>query len=294
MPDSAIYAADNTTVLANVQWSGGFVPKDDADPNTIAMSYQAVALKLAQGGTANGLVLDADGHDSTLSIYVTDDKSVKDNGGGNITYAGGKITVAHENDYTGVTKVTAGSVTLGANSGFGLTSDLQVSDGAYVDLGSHAQTAGAVHASGAHALRGSGTLTLGIAGNELNESFISGSNSAEDVVSGFTGTVVLTNGHALVLDSTEGLGAEATANLASGTLVVSGASGNFETTLTGAGTMKIEGGTVAIAGRETIRSPARGFSATMHARRSRAARMLLPTTCSVPASSISMPERHSR
>ena len=248
MDDSAIYAADDTTVLANVQWSGGLVPKDDADPNTIAMSYQAVALKLAQGGSGDGLVLNADGHDSTLSIYVTDDKSVKDNGGGNITYAGGKITVAHENDYTGVTKVTAGSVTLGANSGFGLTSDLQVSDGAYVDLGSHAQTAGAVHASGAHALRGSGTLTLGIAGNELNESFISGSNSAEGDISGFTGTVVLTNGHALVLDSTEGLGDKATANLASGTLVVSGASGTFTTTLTGAGTMKIDGGTVAIAG----------------------------------------------
>lgn len=248
MDDSAIYAADDTTVLANVQWSGGLVPKDDADPNTIAMSYQAVALKLAQGGSGDGLVLNADGHDSTLSIYVTDDKSVKDNGGGNITYAGGKITVAHENDYTGVTKVTAGSVTLGANSGFGLTSDLQVSDGAYVDLGSHAQTAGAVHASGAHALRGSGTLTLGIAGNELNESFISGSNSAEGDISGFTGTVVLTNGHALVLDSTEGLGDKATANLASGTLVVSGASGTFATTLTGAGTMKIDGGTVAIAG----------------------------------------------
>ena len=248
MDDSAIYAADDTTVLANVQWSGGLVPKDDADPNTIAMSYQAVALKLAQGGSGDGLVLNADGHDSTLSIYVTDDESVKGNGGGNITYAGGKITVAHENDYTGVTQVTAGSVTLGANSGFGLTSDLQVSDGAYVDLGSHAQTAGAVHASGAHALRGSGTLTLGIAGNELNESFISGSNSAEGDISGFTGTVVLTNGHSLVLDSTEGLGDEATANLASGTLVVSGASGTFATTLTGAGTMKIDGGTVAIAG----------------------------------------------
>ena len=248
MDDSAIYAADDTTVLANVQWSGGLVPKDDADPNTIAMSYQAVALKLAQGGSGDGLVLNADGHDSTLSIYVTDDESVKGNGGGNITYAGGKITVAHENDYTGVTQVTAGSVTLGANSGFGLTSDLQVSDGAYVDLGSHAQTAGAVHASGAHALRGSGTLTLGIAGNELNESFISGSNSAEGDISGFTGTVVLTNGHALVLDSTEGLGDKATANLASGTLVVSGASGTFATTLTGAGTMKIDGGTVAIAG----------------------------------------------
>ena len=248
MDDSAIYAADDTTVLANVQWSGGLVPKDDADPNTIAMSYQAVALKLAQGGSGDGLVLNADGHDSTLSIYVTDDESVKGNGGGNITYAGGKITVAHENDYTGVTQVTAGSVTLGANSGFGLTSDLQVSDGAYVNLGDHDQTVGAIHTSGAHALLGNGTLTLGIAGNELNESFISGSNSAEDVVSGFTGTVMLTNGHALVLDSTEGLGAEATVNLASGTLVVSGASGNFETTLTGAGTMKIEGGTVAIAG----------------------------------------------
>lgn len=248
MPDSAIYAADDTTVLANVQWSGGIVPQDEADLNTIAMSYQAVALKLAQGGSGDGLVLNADGHDSTLSIYVTDDESVKGNGGGNITYAGGNILVTHKNDYTGVTKVTAGSVTLGADSGFGLTSDLQVSDGAYVDLGSYAQTAGAVHASGAHALRGSGTLTLGIARNELKESFISGSNSAEGDISGFTGTVVLTNGHALVLDSTEGLGDEATANLASGTLVVSGASGTFATTLTGAGTMKIDGGTVAIAG----------------------------------------------
>ncbi len=247
MPDSAIYAADDTTVLANVQWSGGIVPQDEADLNTIAMSYQAVALKLAQGGSGDGLVLNADGHDSTLSIYVTDDESVGGSGG-NITYAGGNILVTHENDYTGVTKVTAGSVTLGADSGFGLTSDLQVSDGAYVNLDGYDQTAGAIHTTDAHALRGSGTLTLGIAGNELNESFISSSNSAEDAVSGFTGTVVLTNGHVLVLDSTEGLGDEATANLASGTLVVSGASGTFATTLTGAGTMKIDGGTVAIAG----------------------------------------------
>lgn len=247
MPDSAIYAADDTTVLANVQWSGGIVPQDEADLNTIAMSYQAVALKLAQGGSGDGLVLNADGHDSTLSIYVTDDESVGGSGG-NITYAGGNILVTHENDYTGVTKVTAGSVTLGADSGFGLTSDLQVSDGAYVNLDGYAQTAGAIHTTDAHALRGSGTLTLGIAGNELNESFISSSNSAEDAVSGFTGTVVLTNGHVLVLDSTEGLGDEATANLASGTLVVSGASGTFATTLTGAGTMKIDSGTVAIAG----------------------------------------------
>lgn len=247
MPDSAIYAADDTTVLANVQWSGGIVPQDEADLNTIAMSYQAVALKLAQGGSGDGLVLNADGHDSTLSIYVTDDESVGGSGG-NITYAGGNILVTHENDYTGVTKVTAGSVTLGADSGFGLTSDLQVSDGAYVNLDGYDQTAGAIHTTDAHALRGSGTLTLGIAGNELNESFISSSNSAEDAVSGFTGTVVLTNGHVLVLDSTEGLGDEATANLASGTLVVSGASGTFATTLTGAGTMKIDSGTVAIAG----------------------------------------------
>lgn len=247
MPDSAIYAADDTTVLANVQWSGGLVPQDEADPNTIAMSYQAVALKLAQGGSGDGLVLNADGPDSTLSIYVTDDESVGGSGG-NITYAGGNILVTHENDYTGVTKVTAGSVTLGADSGFGLTSDLQVSDGAYVNLDGYDQTAGAIHTTDAHALRGSGTLTLGIAGNELNESFISSSNSAEDAVSGFTGTVVLTNGHVLVLDSTEGLGDEATANLASGTLVVSGASGTFATTLTGAGTMKIDSGTVAIAG----------------------------------------------
>ena len=247
MPDSAIYAADDTTVLANVQWSGGLVPQDEADPNTIAMSYQAVALKLAQGGSGDGLVLNADGHDSTLSIYVTDDESVGGSGG-NITYAGGNILVTHKNDYTGVTKVTAGSVTLGADSGFGLTSDLQVSDGAYVNLDGYDQTAGAIHTTDAHALRGSGTLTFGIAENELNESFISGSNSAEDATSGFTGTVVLTNGHVLVLDSTEGLGDEATANLASGTLVVSGASGSFETTLTGAGTMEIDGGTVAIAG----------------------------------------------
>lgn len=262
--DSRIYAADGRTVLAYVGWSGGIVDPAQAAQNTIAMSYQANALKLAQSGESDGLVLDATGLDSTLSILVTDADEVKNNGGGNITFAGGDIIVDHENGYTGVTKVTAGSVTIAQNSGFGRTSDLQVAGGAYVDLSGHEQTAGAIHTAGAHALRGKGTLTLGISGNDLNASFISGSNNAEGEASGFAGTVVLTNGHSLVLDNTAGLGDGTTADLQSGTLTVSGADGTFATTLTGAGTMAIEGGEVSIAGNNSSFSGAWRLSNTAH------------------------------
>lgn len=264
MEDSRIYAADGRTVLAYVGWSGGIVDPAQAAQNTIAMSYQANALKLAQSGESDGLVLDATGHDSTLSILVTDADEVKNNGGGNITFAGGDIIVNHENGYTGVTKVTAGSVTIAQNSGFGRTSDLQVAGGAHVDLSGHEQTAGAIHTAGAHALRGNGTLTLGISGNDLNASFISGSNNAEGEASGFAGTVVLTNGHSLVLDNTAGLGDGTTADLQSGTLTVSGADGTFATTLTGAGTMAIEGGEVSIAGNNSSFSGAWRLSNTAH------------------------------
>lgn len=264
MEDSRIYAADGRTVLAYVGWSGGIVDPAQAAQNTIAMSYQANALKLAQSGESDGLVLDATGYDSTLSILVTDADEVKNNGGGNITFAGGDIIVDHENGYTGVTKVTAGSVTIAQNSGFGRTSDLQVAGGAYVDLNGHEQTAGAIHTAGAHALRGNGTLTLGISGNDLNASFISGSNNAEGEASGFAGTVVLTNGHSLVLDNTAGLGDGTTADLQSGTLTVSGADGTFATTLTGAGTMAIEGGEVSIAGNNSSFSGAWRLSNTAH------------------------------
>lgn len=264
MEDSRIYAADGRTVLAYVGWSGGIVDPAQAAQNTIAMSYQANALKLAQSGESDGLVLDATGHDSTLLILVTDADEVKNNGGGNITFAGGDIIVNHENGYTGVTKVTAGSVTIAQNSGFGRTSDLQVAGGAHVDLSGHEQTAGAIHTAGAHALRGNGTLTLGISGNDLNASFISGSNNAEGEASGFAGTVVLTNGHSLVLDNTAGLGDGTTADLQSGTLTVSGADGTFATTLTGAGTMAIEGGEVSIAGNNSSFSGAWRLSNTAH------------------------------
>ncbi|MBM6705360.1 hypothetical protein H6A60_12890, partial [Sutterella massiliensis] len=61
MDDSAISNAFGDTV-AYVEWSGGFVDESKSPQNTIVMSYQVAKLKLAQGGDAAGLVLDANGH----------------------------------------------------------------------------------------------------------------------------------------------------------------------------------------------------------------------------------------
>lgn len=211
MDDSAISNAFGDTV-AYVEWSGGFVDESESPQNTIVMSYQVAKLKLAQGGDAAGLVLDATGHDSELSVLITDDEQAGSSGG-NITFAGGDIRITISNEYTGVTTVATGSATLGADNGFGNTRLLDVVSG-YVNFGGFSQTLGSIDVNSADGIRGSGSVTLGSDAYQGLHSLIRGEQSA------FTGNVTLTNGHTLELSDTLGIGSSGTVVLESGTRLV--------------------------------------------------------------------------
>ena len=211
MDDSAISNALGDKV-AYVEWSGGFVDESESPENTIVMSYQVAKLKLAQGGDAAGLVLDATGHDSELSVLITDDEQAGSSGG-NITFAGGDILITNTNEYTGVTTVATGSATLGANNGFGNTRLLDVVSG-YVNFGGFSQTLGSIDVNSADGIRGSGSVTLGSDAYQDLHSVIRGEQST------FTGNVTLTNGHTLELSDTLGIGSSGTVVLESGTRLV--------------------------------------------------------------------------
>ncbi len=237
MDDSAISNALGDTV-AYVEWSGGFVDESESPENTIVMSYQVAKLKLAQGGDAAGLVLDATGHDSELSVLITDDEQAGSSGG-NITFAGGDILITNTNEYTGVTTVATGSATLGAKNGFGNTRLLDVVSG-YVNFGGFSQTLGSIDVNSADGIRGSGSVSLGSDAYKDLHSVIRGEQSA------FSGNVTLTNGHTLELSDTLGIGSSGTVVLESGTRLVindQSADNTFSKVVTGE-----EGATVELSG----------------------------------------------
>lgn len=237
MDDSAISNALGDTV-AYVEWSGGFVDESESPENTIVMSYQVAKLKLAQGGDAAGLVLDATGHDSELSVLITDDEQAGSSGG-NITFAGGDILITNTNEYTGVTTVATGSATLGAKNGFGNTRLLDVVSG-YVNFGGFSQTLGSIDVNSADGIRGSGSVTLGSDAYKDLHSVIRGEQSA------FSGNVTLTNGHTLELSDTLGIGSSGIVVLESGTRLVindQSADNTFSKVVTGE-----EGATVELSG----------------------------------------------
>lgn len=237
MDDSAISNATGDTV-AYVEWSGGFVDESLSPQNTIVMSYQVAKLKLAQGGDAAGLVLDATGHDSKLSVLITDDEQAGSSGG-NITFAGGDILITNTNEYTGVTTVATGSATLGANNGFGNTRLLDVVSG-YVNFGGFSQTLGSIDVNSANGISGSGSVTLGSDAYKDLHSVIRGEQST------FSGNVTLTDGHTLELSDTLGIGSSGTVVLESGTRLVindQSADNTFSKVVTGE-----EGATVELSG----------------------------------------------
>lgn len=237
MDDSAISNALGDKV-AYVEWSGGFVDESESPENTIVMSYQVAKLKLAQGGDAAGLVLDATGHDSELSVLITDDEQAGSSGG-NITFAGGDILITNTNEYTGVTTVATGSATLGAKNGFGNTRLLDVVSG-YVNFGGFSQTLGSIDVNSADGIRGSGSVTLGSDAYQDLHSVIRGEQST------FTGNVTLTNGHTLELSDTLGIGSSGTVVLENGTRLVindQSADNTFSKVVTGE-----EGATVELSG----------------------------------------------
>lgn len=244
-------------VVAYVGWDGKieWTPETDGS-GTVGMSYSVANVQLAADNDV-GLVLSTektgDAEESTLTALVTDYEEDGNVVHGDITFAGGNITIGGEeaNTYHGNTYVKNGTVTLAKDAGFGETALLQIADGAKVDLGSYDQTVGSLVAVGTDALSGTGTLTLGTAGSQTSK--IEGTNQ-------FTGTVVLNTGHVLTLNDGAGLGSGATLEFSDGTgkLVLSGAQEDaFETKLSGAGTVTLLGSTdITLAGNNS------GFTGT--------------------------------
>lgn len=216
MDDSEITNSDGETV-AYVQWSGGFVDEADSPENTIVMAYEVAKLKLAQNGNADGLVLNATGHDSELSVLIGDADEVANSGGGNITFAGGNILVSQRNEYTGVTKVTSGgAATLGANNAFGNTRLLNVENGT-VNFGGYSQTLGSVNVGSSGSITGTsgtGMVTLGSDAYANGDSTILGQNADFDT------NLTLASGHDLTLNDTLGIGDAGTVTLKDGSKLV--------------------------------------------------------------------------
>ena len=267
---SAIQNAGGSTVAYAAWQTNGVETKVSADDRsgTIGLAFQVSEIQLAAEGDAEGLVLDAtgaSGADATLSVRLTD---YTDEAGtthaGNITFAGGDITIENSgkaSDYTGKTFVKGGSVTLAVDDGFGRTSLMRVEAGAKVDLGSQSQIFGSLEILGEGGLAGdaSSSLTLGFEG-ESKTSVVSGANAQ------FAGSVSLTSGHRAEVLNAEGFGAAGSAGLVTvndGAELALGFSGAFSNALAGAGTVEIGlAGDEPVAGDVTLSEANAGFAGT--------------------------------
>lgn len=218
-----------------VSWDGDirFV-SGSGTSGSVVMAYHVDELQLAletdDTQIGGGLEISADNSttDKTLSATIVDYGTTK----GTITFAGGDIRIGGEgkNTYHGKTYVTSGSVTLDKDSGFGNTQLLSVTGGT-VDLNGRTQTLGALQVTNNGTLTGSGKLTLGSSEYENKTSHISGANT------GLIADIELVSGHAVEMDSAQGLGASGQFILAAGTsITISGDNnGTLSKTVSGSG-----------------------------------------------------------
>ena len=221
----------NGTAVADAAWA-----LDRKSDNTffatvnegrdLVVNYKLKELSLKHKIDGEGLVVSTTNPDGeALSAKLTGD--------GNIVFNGGKITVDHENDYTGKTYVKAGEVIAGANNALGQTEELNISSGASFNLDSRSQTVGdLITASGSALKSNGGSLRLTGA-----DSSVTGANN------GLNARIALANNSKTTLDNVMGLG---TGAIAIGTgddvLTLSNASGKFANTLTGNGGLTLDNG----------------------------------------------------
>lgn len=222
------------------KWSAGALT---AESGKLDVRLTLEEIQLAD--TDVGLKLDATEltGDKTISAKITDYETTA----GKIVFEGGNITIANTNDYHGVTVVESGStVTVAAESGFGNTSELDISAGAVVNLQGFDQTVGrlvvgSLGEEASNALNGTDFSTLTLADGGTSE--IWGSNN-------YSGTIVLGSGHDLAINNASGIGASAKVGFsaADSVLTIEGAkSGTFGTELLGSGTVVIRDSSIAVA-----------------------------------------------
>ena len=224
----------------------------NADKGTLSVVYEVDKLGLlyqTNAVSANNYLIDSNWYGLTLTAVADQNTSfgaVIANGSsgetGNIVFKGaenGLITLTGNNTYEGKTWLTSNAaVVFGADNAFGSTEALRIDSGSSVDLNGHAQTAGALFALGANALKGSGQLT--VAGDALlqgaNEALsadlaFNGDVTIEDEAALGTGNVALGAGVDLTITGTEASGSlvnAITGNESTSINVASGADITFE------------------------------------------------------------------
>lgn len=230
--ESEIKNETDGTTVAYAQWAASGVLIDEDDKN-VNLTTQLTAIELAD--TTTGLILDGTGGE--ISAEIRDHDGVA----GTISFTGTGYVLSHVNTYTGVTNVS-GSVTAGADSAFGTTSNLNITGSGSVDLGNHSQTVGSLNIAENADLVGTGALTIGIAGG-ASQSQVAGENA-------FSGAVTLANGHTLTMTDAAGLGTSGIMSISDGsTLILEGDHGDYGRDLEGSGSVVLrEGANITLTG----------------------------------------------
>lgn len=232
-------------------------------------SANAYGLYLNYGLTQLDLLLDnADALIIATDVSPTSNKDLtaQITGVGGVVFdaTNGALTVSNtQNNYTGTTTATGGSVLLGANNALGNTSLLTTNSGATLDINGYTQAVGALNNAGTVSV-GLGVLTSGamnntgevdLAGGTLNLT-AGGTSSSIDGLAG-AGTLNLTggtltlsaanstlsaatniaSGATLALNNTATLGTSAVDVAAAGSLDFNGNTPVFANLLSGAGTI---------------------------------------------------------
>ena len=170
-------------------------------------------------------------------------------GGGNVNYTAGTLSIASESTYEGKTLVSGATVTLKSESALGDTSELNVTSG-QVNFNGTSQTVGALNVSAKNGLTGLTTLTVKAGGE------VSSTNSD------LAGTVNLTDS-SLKLSAENALG-KASVEISEGAQLLLGSVGEFANTLTGKGSVEVQGDDVSISDREDDDTGNSGFSGSIN------------------------------
>ncbi|MFA9438637.1 autotransporter outer membrane beta-barrel domain-containing protein [Uliginosibacterium sp. sgz301328] len=233
------------------------------------------------GGAPNALVLTP----AAGATGLASDLGAKVTGSGDLVIAAGagaSVSLSNRsNDYTGTTYALTGTLLLQNDNALGRTSDLRVASGAAVDTNGYSQHVGAVDtvAGGMLTLASGSTLTVTDAqraagttlGGGIDSNTVSGAGSFvidPSVVyvngdqPGYTGTITVTDGSQLVVDSASAYNNAAGIVLAGATDILTFGSataydptwtlipnGSATTAISGAGTVQVfDGARVTFAG----------------------------------------------
>jgi autotransporter-associated beta strand protein len=169
-------------------------------------TISAGALQVGNGGTTGSLGSDNVTNNASLIFNRSGSITVSNmiTGTGNLIHLGtGTTTLGAANTYTGDTKVSQGTLALGANGSFASTSSAQIASGATLDLASHNQTLADAKVNGT--LAGSGILTingtLSGSGTIISDTVVNGTHGPGNSpgIQTFNGNLTYTSGAGILL-----------------------------------------------------------------------------------------------